>query len=413
MAKKKGWIVLVVIVLVIAVVGAGVAIHAPARNWVGEQFNNLKDLFKSEEKKNEEKKEELKEQIKSDDRYKELDDDNKQKVEEKFEQITNSDEFKEKTDKEKDEIIDKLVESEKIQQDIQKEQEEQETRKEELKQELGEMSEELNNILTSEEELTQSEQVAQVADAINNTKNELKDIINSETATAEEIAEAQEKLEKVEKAEQEYAHDAISNGIKGTSSNCYGLNNKIDIIKINSIYSITGNAFVNCDYIIAEDINGVSIYSKNNGFFMIQGVDRISNELSYDEIVDSISVYFATIYDRTCTNRNAESHKQFLEQNKSEINEWQFDYFERRGYDVSILESWENDGDSDHPEYIIQATRDDIVKIYMMTYDGESYRTSKLEKICPEFWAQKEAEEAKAQNELETDPLNEIRLLYI
>ncbi len=338
-------------------------------------------------------------QLRDDDHYKDLSDDEKKDFDEKLDQIINSDEYKDMTDDEKDELMDKFVESEKIQQEIQQEQEQQETRKEEIKQELGGMSEELNNILTSEEELSQSEQVAQVAEAIGNTKNELKDIINSGTASAEEIAEAQEKLEKVEALEQEYVANQTTSSITETITNNNHFQNtasNLTINKINGIYSDFGRVLIDAEFIQTETTAGVEICSKISGFCEVGNGNGFDLSGDYFSLIDSInnSEHCSLLF--SYTNKNADWHKEYFDKNKYSMDP-SIQTIESIGFNFSVLASWETDTNSEHPEYIIKREMNDDIRLYIVTYnnDFDQYSFLTVEKACPEFWAQVEAEQGK------------------
>lgn len=374
MTKKKSWIILVVIILIIAVVGAGVAIYPPARNWASEKIKDLSNIFKSEEQ----KKEELKKQIKEDDRYKELDDDNKQKFEEKFEQIANSEKYKEMTDKEKEEIVDKLVESEKIQQDIQKEQEKQEQRKEELKQEL-------EDLYSNKQELEQRVQ-------------DLKD----SGATEEEIKAAESEQQKVEEqikaAEQEQIYYETSDTVKDVVANnehiqiLYG----ISIQKVLGIYKCGGGLiYVNADILQKETIAGVEIYTKANALCHIS---VIIPEETTEAILECLSKPGGFHIESICTNKNDESHKEYYEQNKQTMCQGTLKHLEDRGYELSILESWEEENDPEHPSFLLRVKRgQDVDDLSFLRHGDSVYSLQTVEKICPEFWAQLEAEQAEGE----------------
>lgn len=409
MAISKGGKVVVAILAGVATLVAGFVVAYKVSDdfkaAVDSTWHNFTNKFKSDEKKDAERKE----KAQKDDKYKELDDDNKKEFDDKFDKITESDEYKDMTDKEKDDLVDKLIESEKIQQDIQKEQEEQETRKEEIKQELGGMSEELNNILTSEEELTQSEQVAQVADAIANTKNELQEIINSETATAEEIAEAQEKLDKVEKAEQEYVYQETSSAIKNqTASNQKNdISSSMTLRKINGIYSGAAAMIIDADFVKIEYIGGVEIFSEITAFIRYApDSGMVASDISYSEIVEYVNNNVSLIRLLTsCANDNnserATEREKFFQENKYSMHS-AIKADEEIGRNISVIESWDRVAengviDAEHPTYHLEVRDKDnsVISDLLVYYNGSSYKMIAIEKICPEFWAQVEAEQAQ------------------
>lgn len=343
-----------------------------------------------------------------------LSDDFKQSFDVKFDIIVESDVYKNKTDDEKDEIINKLIESEKIQQEIVQEQEEQEMRKEEIKQELGGMSEELNNILTSEEELSQSEQVANVVQAIENIKNELQEIIDSTTSTSEEIAQAQEKLEKVETLENEYVYQETSSAVQeSTNSNDVFSNENpgLSIGKIYGIYRSSGHITVYADFIQKNTIAGVEIFSRLNGYCEVKSSMDINEKSTYAEIVNQINNSEIVFMFTTCANKNDKElvaeREQYFHDNKYSIGPT-IKNNENSGFVYEVVESWNNikvsveDGkikeeiDIDHPEYIVSLTDGDQMILYLYYFndhDGK-YSWRKLEKICPEFWAWVESEQS-------------------
>lgn len=369
----KAFIIVLIALIVIAV--ATCAIVPSVRTFV---FN----LFKTEEQKLTEKTKKLKEQIQQDDRYKELSDDNKQKVEDKFKQITNSEKYIKMTDEEKDEIVDKLIESEKIQQDIQKEQEEQETRKEELKQELEDLS-------SNKQELEQRVQ-------------DLKD----SGATDEEIKAAEEEQQKVEEqikaAEQEQIYYETSDTVKDAMAN----NKLIQVLygttiqKVWGIYKCGGHSiYVNADILQKETIAGVDIYTKANALCHIM---IIIPEETTEAILECLSNPDSILIESICTNKNAGSHKEYFEQNKQTMCEGTLKRYEDVGCEMSILETWEEDNDSEHPSFLLRVKRGQDVDMLEFLRYGESsgeYSLDIVEKICPEFWAQLETEQAEAQNE--------------
>lgn len=400
---KKFLIALLVIVVLFVVTTVALYIKVPsAKDKIDDIIASVGNVFKSEEKKNEERKE----QAKPDDRYIQLDDENKSKFEEKFDIIVASDKYKNKTDDEKDEIINKLIESEKLQQDVAKEQEEQEIRREEIKQELGGMSEELGNVFANDN-LTQSEQVAQVADAIANTKNELQEIINSETATVEEIAKVQEKLDKVESLEQEYVYQETSSAIKDqiATNPKNNISDNLTLRKINGIYSGAAAMIIDADFVTIEYIGGVEIFSEITAFIRYApDSGMVASDISYSEIVEYVNNNVSLIRLLTsCANDNnseraTEREKYFQENKYSMHNAIQVD--ENRGRNFSITKSWDrvaenNSMDAEHPTYHLRVIREDgsIIGDILLIYNGSSYIMYNIEKICPEFWAQVEAEQ--------------------
>lgn len=97
---------------------------------------------------------------------------------------------------------------------------------------------------------------------------------------------------------------------------------------------------------------------------------------------------------RVCTNRNAETQKEFFEQNKYLIDP-SIKKGESEGYRFSVVESWENNQDSAHPEFLINCERDGEEVLFLITYSDGRYVIQGIQKICPEFWAQMEIEQNK------------------
>lgn len=373
--KKVGIVLLVVVIIV-----AAIAVYAPARNWVIGQFNAVKDAFKSDEEKDAKRKQ----QITQDDRYKELDADNKKEFDDKFNQIIGSDEYKDKTDKEKDDIIEKLVESEKLQQDVEKEQEEYDSRKEENKQQL--------------EDLTNSQQ---------ELEQRVQDLKNS-GASDEEIKAAEEEQQKVEEqikaAKQEKIYfDTVDVVDKTTSENIIF---KIDsgnarLRKINGIYSFADSLLlINADFVRSENICGVEICSTINQFIHVAGL--LEDNATYEQIYEMMTQDNAILSTyNTCVNINAREHKDLFNENIAHSDNVVITNLISNGYtNFEIAQSWEQVKDT-HPNYIFVAkksTDNNASSItYMANYDGniKEYSIFPLEKICPEFWAQVEAEQAK------------------
>lgn len=361
----KAFIIVLIALIVITVVTC--AIVPSVRTFV---FN----LFKTEEQKLTEKTKQLKELIKNDDRYKELSDDNKQKFEDKFKQITNSEKYIKMTDEEKDEIVDKLIESEKIQQEAQKEQEEQEKRKEELKQKLEDLS-------SNKQELEQKVQ-------------DLRD----SGATNEEIKAAEQEQQKVEEqikaAEQEQIYYELSDAIKDSlaKNELYQtLYNGTKIQKIYRIYGTGGEIIINADILQCETIADVQIYTKVNAFCsLVVEMPEQSTEAILECIFNPDMFYIETI----CMNKNSESHKQYFEQNKHEIKIVKV--CEEEGGVATVLESWEEKENPDYPEFLIEINFEGQKRIFLTTYNHNGYYDScEIEKICPEFWAQLELEQQK------------------
>ncbi len=378
------------------------------RNKIGDLINEIKNKFKSEEEKNNDRKE----QIHDDDHYQNLDEDEMRDFDDKFDQIVDSDEYKKLDDDQKDDLIDKFVESEKLQKEIEKEQVEQETRKEEVKEELGRVSESLKDVLEKEDSTVQ-----EVQQEISNTKNELNEIINSETSSSEEIAAAQEKLEKVEKAEQEYVYYETSSAIKNqTASNQKNdISSSMTLRKINGIYNDAGVMIIEGVFIQKDVVCGVEFFSEVIAFVTYSpNSGMVVSDMSYSEIVEYVNNNVGLIgFLASCSNvkdfERAKEREQYFQENKYSMhNAIQVD--ENRGRNFSIIKSWDRIGENDtmdaeHPIYLLRETRADgsIIGDLYLIYNGSSYIIYNAEKICPEFWAQVEAEQNKQSEQAQAE----------
>lgn len=252
--------------------------------------------------------------------------------------------------------------------------------------------------------------ITDVYNAIKDVKDELQEIINSGTSTAEEIATAQVKLDKVEKTEQEYVYYETTTMVRGVSANDQIFNDQnlgTTIQKIYSIYEYVGDAYINADIVKTEKIAGVEFVSRINCFIDI--FTDLDDAENYAGVLDAIFNSNTLRLRKICTNKNADWHKEYWEENKFTISE-KYTRYEELGYSFSIEMSWENEDDHEHPCYIMQSYNKDgepsrcyLVK-YMSDYVSDlqtgkvtpkwSFAAS-LTKICPEFWAQAEIENNK------------------
>lgn len=319
-----------------------------------------------------------KDKIQTDSRLSDFDDNKISEIIEKYETIAASDEYKNISDKEKDELVNKLIESEKIQQDIKTEQEKFESRKEKNKQQL-------ESLTNSQQELEQR----------------IQDLKNS-GASDEEIKAAEEEQQKVEEqikaAEQEKAYFETVDTVIDTTANNEIFNYRnpgTSIRKMYGIYKFGGRVYINADIIQTEIIGGVEIVSSNNALCAVNTF--VKGDESYDQILKNISGTDVVSLLKVCSNKNAESHKEFFEQNSEFLGTG---LYLNNGSTLTILESWENDGDIEHPEYIVNCQQEGYEDLlFIITYSYDRYTSQSIEKICPEFWAQLEIEENKQSAE--------------
>lgn len=371
MSKTKG--INIVIGLVVGVLATTVIICA-AVPQVRQSIKNMISKTASE-KTPEEKENERKEKVHDGNHYQNLTDDEKNKFDKKLNDIVNSDYYKNLDDVEKDKLIDKFVESEKTIKEVS--QDPKDKKPEEIENKITEKRNELENV-----------------------KKEIDNLKNSE-ASEEEIAKAEEKQQQVEKqiksAEQEKAYWETVETVKESTTNntVFSIENPgTTIRRINGIYAYEGGAYFNIDAIKEEIIDGKSYYSQSNQFCCISEI--VNGDETYKEVLRLISESGGIWVDRTCINKNSQEQKEYFEKNKYQIDDW-FEYLENRGYTLSIEESWEIEGQETHPEFIIKSVKDNVEEYYMVTYETSlnKYRTPDLKKICPEFWAQLEIEQAQ------------------
>ena len=355
---------------------------------VRESIKDLISKIKGEqtpEEKEKQDKEKAQEKAHDDDHYQNLTDDEKKDFDKKLDDIVDSDHYKNLDDEEKDKLLDKFVESEKVQQEIKNDKPDKKPA--EIQTKIEDKQTELENV-----------------------QKEIEDLKNS-GASEEEIAKAEEKQQQVEEqiksAEQEKAYWETVETVKESVSineNFSTRNPELKIRRVNGVYMYEGTAYINADFIKEEVIDGKSYYSKLNQFCRIN--DIVTGEENYEEILKIISGDVIIDVDRTCINKNSQEQRDYFEKNKSSMDSI-FDILENNDYSLSIIESWQTTT-SEYPEFIINAKSENDEMMYMATYSPElaRYRVQPIQKICPEFWAQLEIErsqtattsaEAKAQ----------------
>lgn len=355
---------------------------------VRESIKDLISKIKGEqtpEEKEKQDKEKAQEKAHDDDHYQNLTDDEKKDFDKKLDDIVDSDHYKNLDDEEKDKLLDKFVESEKVQQEIKNDKPDKKPA--EIQTKIEDKQTELENV-----------------------QKEIEDLKNS-GASEEEIVKAEEKQQQVEEqiksAEQEKAYWETVETVKESVSineNFSTRNPELKIRRVNGVYMYEGTAYINADFIKEEVIDGKSYYSKLNQFCRIN--DIVTGKENYEEILKIISGDVIIDVDRTCINKNSQEQRDYFEKNKSSMDSI-FDILENNDYSLSIIESWQTTT-SEYPEFIINAKSENDEMMYMATYSPElaRYRVQPIQKICPEFWAQLEIErsqtattsaEAKAQ----------------
>lgn len=325
---------------------------------------------------NSQKSQDAKQKIQENEFYKDLTEQEKEEFNTKLETLTNSDDYNNLNKEQKDQLVDKFVESEKLQK--------------EMENDSKKTSKQVESVIA--EKQTELEQ----------TKQQLQDLKNNPEASDEQIAEAERKRQQVEEqikaAEQELTYLEIVETSKQAISSNEFMNPELKIRRINGIYERNGAVFFNADFIREEIVGGVSIISQVNQFCWTN-ID-VYEEDSYEEFLQSISRGEVIRVYRTCENKNQESHKQMLDQAINSVDGLQI--FIELGFDFSCVESWENKGDKEHPEFLVEMKNGEIKAEFLLLYDGTTYNCSMHHKICPEFWAQLEIEQSKSQQQ--SDP---------
>ena len=371
--KKTGKIITGFVVGVLSA-AAIICVAVPrVRESIKDFINKLKhDDGKTDDKTDKEK---AQEKAHDDDFYQDLDDDEKKDFDDKLNDIVDSDHYKNLDEKGKDELLEKFVESEKVQQELKNDAEDK--KPEEIENKISEKQNELENI-----------------------QKEIEDL-KSSGASEEDIAKAEEKQQQVEEeiksAEQEKAYWETVETVKesvSTNDVFQARNPGVSIRRINGVYKYEGTVYLNGDFIQEEIIDGRSYFSQHNQFFSINKI--ITGEENYEQILQIISDGTFVQVEKTCVNKNSQEQKEYFEKNKYQIDDW-FQYLENHGYTLTIEESWEIEGQEAHPEFIIKSVKDNVEEYYMVTYETNlnKYRTPEISKICPEFWAQLEIERAQ------------------
>ena len=369
MSKTKG--INIVIGLVVGVLATTVIICAA----VPQVRQSIKDMISktANEKTPAEKENERKAKVRDDDFYKALGENEKKDFDNKLNDIVYSDYYKNLDDVEKDKLLDKFVESEKIIKGVS--QDPKDKKPEEIENKIIEKRNELENV-----------------------KKEIDNLKNS-GASEEEIAKAEEKQLQVEKqiksAEQEKAYWETVETVKESTTNnvTFSIENPgTTIRRINGIYAYEGNAYFNIDALKEEIIDGRSYYSQSNQFCRISKI--VNGDEPYKEVLRLISESGSIWVEKTCINKNSQEQLDKFDEIKNGISS--LTGLENLGYTLSVVESWETT-DYANPEYIVKAQSEDDERWYMVTYEPhlEIYRRQRIQKVCPEFWAQLEIEQAQ------------------
>ena len=380
----------IVIGLVVGVLATTAVVCATVPQ-VRESIKDLISKIKGEQtpkEKEKQDKEKAQEKAHDDDHYQNLTDDEKKDFDKKLDELVDSDHYKGLDDKGKDELLEKFVESEKVQQEIKNDKPDKKPA--EIQTKIEDKQTELENV-----------------------QKEIEDLKNS-GASEEEIAKAEEKQQQVEEqiksAEQEKAYWETVETVKESTTNnvTFSIENPgTTIRRINGIYSYEGGAYFNIDAVKEEIIDGKSYYSQSNQFCRISKI--VNGDETYEEVLKLISESGSIWVEKTCINKNSQEQLDKFDEIKNGISS--LTGLENLGYTLSVVESWETT-DYSNPEYIVKAQSEDDERWYMVTYepDLDIYRRQSIKKICPEFWAQLEIErsqtattsaEAQAQAEIE------------
>ena len=365
---KKGKKIIIGLMVLGTLVSACVAVA---------NVNKIKDFFQSIGKNDQER---AQDKAHDSDHYKDLTQDEKKDFDNKLKDITDSDYYKNLDKKQKEELVDKFVESEKVEKEV------------------------ASDPVDKDPEEIQS-QISDLKDNLQDIENELNNL-KENGASEEEIKEAEQKQQEVEdqikSAEQEKAYwETVSTTKETVNSNIYyQASTGCSIRKINGIYSDGRRFYVNADLIKEENIGGFVYKSKQNQYIRVTTNEPPTGNETYEEILALISNGASISTAQICTNKNLQSHKDYFEKNKESI------YFVKvrldRGYSLGVVESWEQENDS-HANYLISATKNDETNYFFLTYDaqqGKYVSSSFIQKACPEFWNQLEIEQkAQAQEQ--------------
>lgn len=351
---------------------ATTAIVCAAVPQVRQSIKDLISKIKGEQTP-EEKDNTRKEKTHDDDHYQNLTDDEKKEFDDKLNNIIDSDYYKNLDDDGKDDLIDKFVESEKTIKDVSKDPKDKNPA----------------DIQTKIED-KQSE--------LESVKKELEELKNS-GASEEEIAKSEERQQQIEdqikSAEQEKAYWKTVETVKDSVSTNYfyeSRNPGTKIRRINEIYFFNNRTYFNADIVREEIVDGRSYFSRANQYCIV--LSYLGGNETYEEVLDVIVNSGVIQVDKTCVNINTESNQKQFEQIKQSVEMLKF--LEESGFQLSVKKSW-NVLEHDNPEYIVQATYEDMEETYIVSFDNslQKYVALQITKVCPEFWAQLEIEQAQ------------------
>lgn len=369
----------IIIGLVVGVL-ATTAIVCAAVPQVRESITDLISKIKGEqtpEEKEKQDKEKAQEKAHDDDHYQNLTDDEKKDFDKKLDELVDSDHYKGLDDKGKDELLEKFVESEKVQQEIKNDKPDKKPA--EIQTKIEDKQNELENV-----------------------QKEIEDLKNS-GASEEEIAKAEEKQQQVEEqiksAEQEKAYWETVETVKESIPTTIFFETQYSNAQVRKIYSIYSSGFlvyVNADIIRDEYIDGKIYKSQQNVYITFSVEDIIDhNTIQYSDVLKMIKDTDIISLNTPCLNKNQQSHKDYFWENKNNISQY-LTMYEEQGYTLNVEESWETK-DSSKPSFLIRADDGTNEALLQLIYDQSvgRYLTSILHKVCPEFWAQLEIEQAQ------------------
>lgn len=341
--------------------------------------NKIKDFFQSIGKNDQER---AQDKAHDSDHYKDLTQDEKKDFDNKLKDITDSDYYKNLDKKQKEELVDKFVESEKVEKEV------------------------ASDPVDKDPEEIQS-QISDLKDNLQDIQNELNNL-KENGASEEEIKEAEQKQQEVEdqikSAEQEKAYwETVSTTKEAVDDNeVFNIRNSgLTIRRINSIFYNGRSLYVNADFVKEENIGGFIYKSKQNQYFRIVTNELISGNESYETILKLLSNNANIESMQICTNKNLQSHKDYFEKNKDTMGSFTLNHLIGQGYKFNVLDSWEIENQQ-QPNYVIEAYLNDNVNYYYLTYNNQTnrYDAQKIQKACPEFWNQLEIEQkAQAQEQ--------------
>lgn len=333
--RKKILLIVVIGILVIGIVAGGVYI-------VSEQnMNGIQDVVNNNKN------------------YQDFSEDEKKSADKLLQKVVRMPQYQTLNDEEKADIVEKIIESEKIQNEIKN-----------------------NPDKSSEEIQTQIDELKQ------NGASE----------------------EEVKSAEQEKAYWETVSNVKNTLATNSGLNNALvgyKIIKINGIYDSKGAIQIDAVFLKEEYFGGVTYFTQQNIFCRVSSyIAKIEPNESYEKILKIISESDSILPLLIQQDINNSNDIQKFSQLKEYSNV--IKGRELEGYTFKVIKSWKKEQNDEHPSFLVEGSKDDSQIIYKMDYNAkdEKYQCSPMTKICPEFWAQLEKENAAAQSEAQNEQMS-------